>query len=287
VNYWCLTFSDSPSVFWASEDTGSDFTIRNALGHGGGVIRRTAPPPHDLQERYPGAKIERTKMGLGECHPRIFRPTGEAMLEEPHLYKRQWSSSVQAVRNLLSVMDNLFRYLEPHPKNAKAFGHELRQLLILACTEVESSCKAVLKANEYPTPTNDRWSTKDYVKVAAPLHLREWEVGLRFHPDYPRFKPFEHWNDANPTKSLPWYNAYNAVKHDREDNFQEATLESALFAVGAAYLMVPAQFGLFQNVFASQGDALYVEEPTWAPSEYYVPPTVEPGASWTTVNCTF
>jgi hypothetical protein len=277
------------SHFWVLDDGATNYRVGNSQGPRS-PIERSATAPGDLVVHYgPESEIALSLLAPGEYHPRIYRPTDDGpQLELPSFYNRTWSSSFQAVRNLLAVIENLFRYLEPHPDNAKAYGHEQRQLLILACTEVESSCKAVLKANAYPTPPNDRWSTRDYVKVAAPMHLREWEIGLRYHPEFPPFKPFENWNTANPTTSLSWYDAYNAVKHDREDNFKRATLQNAIVATGAAYLMVHAQFGQFSHVLADSGETFWVSaSPKWPLSEFYVPPEVQPGASWTPVNHTF
>ena len=43
--------------------------------------------------------------------------------------------------------------------------------------------------------------------------------------DMGELAPFALWEEARPTGSLAWYDAYNAVKHDRERNFSRATLE--------------------------------------------------------------
>ncbi len=273
---------------WVIDDGATNYRVGNS--HGPRYpIERSFTAPDDLQTHFgPDARIEQSLLAPGEFHPRIYHPIDGIQLELPRFYNRTWSSSFQAVRNLLAVIENLFRYLEPHPDNAQAYGHEQRQLLILACTEVESSCKAVLKANTYPTPPNDRWSTRDYVKAAVPMRLREWEIGLRYHPDFPPFKPFETWSATNPTTSLSWYDAYNAVKHDREDNFKRATLQNAIVATGAAYLMVVAQFGQFSHPLADTGETFCLRaEPTWPLSEYYVPPAVQAGASWTPISYNF
>lgn len=50
-------------------------------------------------------------------------------------------------------------------------------------------------------------------------------------------KPFEGWNTAYAASSLPWWEAYNHVKHGRDDNFKEASLENVLNALMALYLL--------------------------------------------------
>lgn len=55
--------------------------------------------------------------------------------------------------------------------------------------------------------------------------------------------PFKNWKSDNPTKSLDWYNRYNAVKHDRETEFPKATIQSLLEAISALFLLIYAQYG--------------------------------------------
>jgi hypothetical protein len=65
-------------------------------------------------------------------------------------------------------------------------------------------------------------------------------------PDYPWIKPvapFRGWDDGRPTQTLPWYDAYNAAKHDRENELKGATLRSVFGAVAACAIMIVAQFG--------------------------------------------
>jgi hypothetical protein len=48
----------------------------------------------------------------------------------------------------------------------------MRELLILACTEVEDSWSYFLRvAGKAATPRG--WSTNDYIKLGAPLYLQE------------------------------------------------------------------------------------------------------------------
>jgi len=65
------------------------------------------------------------------------------------------------------------------------------------------------------------------------------------------------------------------VKHDREENFAQATLVNALKAVTGCFVILCAQYGWD---FALQGDAgqraffHLIKAPHWQPSEIYVPP---------------
>jgi len=173
----------------------------------------------------------------GFYYPRIYRdnaPTGED----------DWLKAVTAtavvLRLLTRDLERIFETVEPSACNMKAYGHRLRQHLIAACTEVEASWAAVLRANNY---VRERPTTADYVKLADPLHLREYGADFAFHRDLGTVRPFAKWSDGKPTESLGWYHNYNATKHDREKNLDRATLEAAIAATAAVFLMAVVQFG--------------------------------------------
>jgi hypothetical protein len=58
--------------------------------------------------------------------------------------------------------------------------------------------------------------------------------------------PFAGWSPTSPTKSLPWYDAYNRTKHDRANHFEAATLENCILAVMANVVLFAARFGPFR-----------------------------------------
>jgi hypothetical protein len=125
--------------------------------------------------------------------------------------------------------------VQPEGKNLDAFGHDIRNLLILACTEAETHWRGVLVANGV---TQDRYTTNDYVKLRDPMKLDEYAVTFPNYPWLAAFKPYEGWNTAKPTCSLGWYDAYNAVKHNRETEFERATLRRVFEAISACVVMM-------------------------------------------------
>jgi hypothetical protein len=259
---------------FVTDDGSGVYEVRSNVGRRGSPIQRGGGAPHDLLKHYEGGKLEPCELGTGEHYVRIYRP--HAPLVGKH-YQREWSNTVQSVRTLLAGLRDTFRVVEPVPSNFQVYGHQLRQLLILACNEVESSCRAVLKANAYPKPT-ESMTMLDYVTLAGPMRLKEWEVGLSNHPDLPPFRPFESWDPAEPTKSLPWYQKQHGVKHNREELFADATLENAIYALGAAFVLVHAQFGHFGRASFNHyeiDDFSVTSKPTWRLSEHYVHPHID------------
>jgi hypothetical protein len=179
------------------------------------------------------------------------------------------SASVNQLTVLVKDMEEVFRSVEPHPNNMKTFGHRIRNVLLLAAMEFENECKGLLSANTY-TPAG-KWSTVDFVKVLAPLRLDEFEVELPFYPEVPPRKPFQGWSPLAPTQNLGWYDAYNAVKHDREHEFRRATLETAIDALMACAIMLTAQYRIIRTWRDQIGEFFYFKSiPAWSPIQCYV-----------------
>jgi hypothetical protein len=173
-------------------------------------------------------------------------------------------------------LEQICRVLHPQGRNLKAYGHATRNLLILASTEVEVHWRTILTDNHYKDGKDkNQLYTADYYHLSDAMRLGQYVVSLNYYPWLPTFSPFQDWNGDRTSKSLPWYEAYNKVKHDREGHFSAATLERALMAVTACFVMLCAQYGWD---FALRGDEAeraffkLVQGPQWAPSEIYTPP---------------
>jgi hypothetical protein len=123
-----------------------------------------------------GGQLHVPTLNHGEFHPRIARlwtvgPDWEiapgsgalhAYFFRHHARERQ--AAHLAALLLFERLTELLEIIKPATANARAFGHASRQLLILACTEVESSWRGVLEANGYSNPNSDhRFTTSDYV----------------------------------------------------------------------------------------------------------------------------
>lgn len=295
MDRWCIVTEDGH--YWALDDGSSDYELRGSRGdrYGGHLaprVARSSDPASALAAHFGKKKTRVAKSPFlpGQYHPRMWRFWNQPRTGQ--VYRHEWSDSVRSVRSLLARLETVFMSIEPSPANDRAYGHDLRQLLILGCTEVESSWRAVMKANGYGGDPK-RWTTKDYVKLGKPLHLGEWQVSLTRTPAYPALRPFVGWDATNPTTTLPWYTAYNNTKHDRETKLSEATLGNTITALAAAFVVVHAQFGQFgfEGMTQRDIDAFQVlKEPQWAPEELYVPPldvAKSKGGTWTALSYAF
>lgn len=235
-----------------------------------GRFRSTAATPQravtewlaarEMVEPTATLEFDRPALAAGSRYPLIWRPGA------PDPEGAAFTRTSRAAEVLLLDAEDLLLMVEADPANDNAFGLRLRELLIMACTDVEASWRGVLSANGYP---GDRWTTNDYVKLLKPMRLERWRIRWVRFPAYPPITPFEHWDPAKPTTSLDWYDAYNAVKHDRHGSLPRANLRMTLRALAASLVMVAAQY----HGGPERGlDGLLDGEPVWPPSEHYVPP---------------
>lgn len=236
-----------------------------------------------LKEQFPASSFHKLRLRPGEYFPCMARPTTanptESLGTNPEnndKTRRTRANSVMQLHALIGQLEKICRVVHPEGTNLKAFGHEIRNVLILLCTEVEAHWKCVLGANGAKGE-----STKEYVKLSGPLKLPEYRIDFPYYPWLQPIRPFENWrSSSSPSKSLPWYSAYNHVKHDREASFSEATLERAFQALAGCFVMLCAQYGWD---FARKGAAAdreflrLLDAPTWSPSDVYVHPH---GTTW-------
>lgn len=189
---------------------------------------------------------EPCELGPGEYYPRISRPTLGATQpygEDPNLLKFGKELAVGSAQlvSLVQRLEAICQVIHPEGDNLHAWGHEIRNLLILACTELEGQWRAIFVANG---ATSARLTTNDYVKLKSAMQLNNYNVMLSYYPWLPPLRPFINWSaSGKPTQDLPWYDAYNRIKHDRETEFSQAKLFHVLNAVCASAIILQAQFG--------------------------------------------
>jgi hypothetical protein len=74
-------------------------------------------------------------------------------------------------------LDRICQTVQPEGQNLDAYGRDIRNLLILTCTEAETHWRNVLVANSSGTP-NEHYTTADYVKLREPMKLNVWQGAL-------------------------------------------------------------------------------------------------------------
>jgi hypothetical protein len=151
---------------------------------------------------------------------------------------------VRAFLLLQSDLLRLFEYNEPADQNSGCYSFRAHEILLRASIEVEANCKAILGENGYKKAGRKArdWTMDDYKKIELSHRLSGFQVRVpNWHGNLNIRAPFASWGVA-PSVSPQWYKAYNATKHDRHLNFEEANLANAVDAVCGVLVMLAAQF---------------------------------------------
>lgn len=236
------------------------------------------------------------KAGLqpGEYYPRIARPIEQHPHEAPGWSPgaRDEEDVIAIARSQLTVLtrqlDRICQTVHPTARTFGTFGHDIRNLLIIACTEAEAHWRGVLTANSV---RKSRYTTKDYVGLLRAMKLDEYAVTFPSYPWLEALQPYKGWGSTGkPTQDLKWYDSYNAVKHNREAEFERATLRHVFEAVSACVIMMAAQFGLRDGIGQRsevQSFFQFSAVPEWSPSNVYIFPYGELTPGWSPVAFSF
>lgn len=121
------------------------------------------------------------------------------------------------------------QFIEPRGQE-NVFSFEFFKILILSCTEVEAVFKDLCmektgkkggNISEYKETILTHFPRIIYAKV----YISRWGKAIF---------PFEGWDSGK----LKWWDAYNAIKHNRNDNFHDATYQNAVYALSALYILI-------------------------------------------------
>ncbi len=135
---------------------------------------------------------------------------------------------------LIQKLQDILLYVEPSSEGLKTYSHKIRELLILSCTELESSFKA------YKFGKN--MGMNDYIKILDFVDLSKHKLSLVGYANPYKCCPFKNWDKKEPTKSLKWYDAYNQVKHNKSDSFHLANLENCIDAIAANIVLFAIRY---------------------------------------------
>jgi len=105
------------------------------------------------------------------------------------------------------------------------------------------------------------------------------------------WSPFSGWDITQPTKSISWYDAYNAVKHNRGINRHKASLKSVINSVAAIHILLEAQYGreIFNNPIQSNFSSIFktVQRPAFSVDELQCPIMSQSEMTWSSKQYLF
>jgi hypothetical protein len=210
-------------------------------------------------------------LGPNEYYPRVARPlamANESRLWSPVDIEKVFIANARGQLTLLArKLETICQTVHPSENTLGVYGHEIRNLLILAATEAEMHWRGIIVANG---SQSHRLNSNEYVKLVEPLKLIDYVITFHDFPDLQPIRPFAGWSNTDPSRSLSWFAAYHGVKHNREAEFERGTLRHTFEAVSACIALLVAQFGpVALNAELSSLVSLTV--PDWPIEEMYLP----------------
>lgn len=112
----------------------------------------------------------------------------------------------------------------------------------------------------------------DYFKIHEYLRLHMATASFPRYRQLERIRPFERWG-TDKFSQLSWYADYHDIKHNRETNYEKATLENAILSVSAVGIILAMMYGQNNSYWNEKaGKFIIVENEPFSISEYYIPP---------------
>jgi len=232
-------------------------------------------------------RLKHLELDCGQCFNSIYRPIftyyltedfqaiSQSKISSTEYYKdlpincfQDYSNQLRQLEIILDDMAEVFKVVAPHYQQRSVYGHAIRNIIILACTELDARMQSIL-ANNGVSPDGKYFEMKDYFKLKGPLKLDEYELSFYRYGDLGTFSPFSTWEN---NEQLYWYQAYNHIKHNREKHFAEAKLFNAINAIMAYAIILIAQYGYRNDLWRETvGKIIHIEkEPKWDLEDFYI-----------------
>lgn len=192
--------------------------------------------------------IKKMKTNIGEVIKGIWNPGLCYPNEIYNALNTNESENLEERQTLYILLKSLFDillYIEPSSKSLSTYSHELRNLLILSCTEVENQFISILKLSNINS-TRRHFDMNDYVILLKNSNIKYFQVNFVNYNVLNNIVPFKNWSKKKPTQSLKWYDAYNKTKHNRSEHFDKSSLINVINAIAANIVLYCIRFGPYE-----------------------------------------
>jgi hypothetical protein len=133
-------------------------------------------------------------------------------------------------------LERLSRFVAIDSKNFSTFSNENARLLLSSCAEIESMFKQIIEGK---TPQASAKNIRDYFAFINTQNPGFCEESISSPRLQLTLQPFFGWSrDCSP----PWWTAHNRVKHNRNLNFEYASIENMVNAVAALEITLKYYF---------------------------------------------
>ena len=250
-------------------------------------IAEMSPTLSGYKKYWCNYRLKRLKLDYGQCYHSIYRPIlietfftdyfssrhnesipAETYKDLPVINHQEYSNQLRQLEIILDDIEEIFKVIAPHSNQFSVYGHAIRNIIILACTELDARMQSILVSNGVQS-IGKYFEMLDYCKLKDALKLDEYELSFYRYGDLGTFSPFSTWESD---KQLYWYKSYNQIKHNREKHFAEAKLFNAINAIMAYAIILIAQYGYRNDLWnETVGKIIQIGiEPSWNLEDLYI-----------------
>lgn len=148
-------------------------------------------------------------------------------------------------RSMIAAYNRVERELEDflgsiplEPAHLTVWSPILASIILEAGSELDSLWKLQLRASGSESANA---TIKEHFEQFGKCMVKKWLVV--WSDEGQKISPFAPWDaistfDKAHYEPLPWWQAYNALKHDRWENKREATIKNAVLAIGGLFLAI-------------------------------------------------
>ncbi|MGB5944270.1 MAG: hypothetical protein WBG71_15400 [Leeuwenhoekiella sp.] len=119
------------------------------------------------------------------------------------------------------------RYVEFDSRNFDTYSIEFARIIMASSSEIDMVFKLICKSID---PDSNPQNILQYYPILTSKYPRFTTIEMEVPKFNISFKPWENWNQDN---SPVWWRGYNKIKHERDLNFEKASLINTLNSVGA------------------------------------------------------
>ena len=194
-------------------------------------------------------------MTVNRPYKRTYRPSkeGGTRYMQHSAYAKNPQHSIRALEIIQNDLKIIFEYVEPSDANGDCYSFRIHSLYMRVCMEIESNFKLILSENGYERDGN--WNIGDYKKLQKTHHLSEYEIEIPIWDGNNKTRtPFAAWKNAawKNNAPLPWYQAYNKSKHERQTEFKAANLNNMMDAICGLVAVLSSQFHTYDFSLSSE-----------------------------------
>lgn len=158
------------------------------------------------------------------------------------------------------------QYIEPDDQE-KTYSFEFYKIIMLSCSEIETAFKQICKSI---APEKVCGCISDYKQVILEKYPKicTCEVVVqRWHAR--AICPFDGWDNG----PLPWWGAYQDLKHSRFSKIKCANYENAVYSLAALYVLILYLYKM--NNYMCKADDSICFWSRYYPAPHYLPPLAE------------